>query len=1222
MTLLAKQFFKRIWQGRIKTILLGVFAVIVLLMFVSWLALPSYVKQVATQQVQQQIGRKLEISDLSFSPLSLTLTANGISLFEPDNKTPAVTLKTAVFSLSGASIYHRALVMDEILLDQLALHLIRTSADDHGRYNFSDILDKIAAMPKSESPFRFSLANVQVKNSSLQFDDKVLDQKIAVTALNLGLPFMSNFPKSIQTFVQPMLSAKINGTAFALTGRSKPFDTSLETSLAIDLDHLELANFLAYSPVALPVKIQSAQLTTKLDLIFSRKNLQSEILLAGVLELDKVALQDTQNAPLLKLASVKTQIKSANLSTSTLTLDKLLIDTPEVWAALDEKGGLNWNQLAQKNTPVVANKQPASSGVAAKADVSPSKDAHKPVLVLNEFLLDKGMLHFSDALNATPAQSMEISGIKLSVKQLSSVADAKLAPLSLSANLGLDQKLQFDGEFHPMTAVLHGSASLDELRLESYQAYLNRFLAANLSGRVSLKSQIDMQQGQVSVSELGLSLADLKLIPQTKNEGQIAIKTVQLDKLALSTETRAIKLGGLRIDGLDADIRRDANGKINLQKWLVPVKASAAVAKTGETNAKSPDWKIEMEKFSLDASSLAFLDQTVSPNVNLKLDGLTFNADNVSSDLGQSINLKFASNINRKAKLSVSGTLSPKLKQIALNLDAQALPLSSVFPYVSNLLNVQLSRGTLTSKAKISLLNEPGQSLVSKFEGGVSLNDFQIFENGETDDFLEWKSVNLEGINASIGGSKQFVSVRKLGLNDFFTKLVLSSKGKLNLRNIVVHDTKEVATPNVDVAGASSSAASKPVVALEKPQPPKVATNPVKITIAQTVLRGGNVNFTDNFIKPNYTANLTGLAGSVGSISSDNAEPATVALSGKIDNDAALLISGTLNPLSSPIFLDIKASANGIQLTRLSQYAAKYAGYSISKGSLSVKVAYRIENNQLQAENEVRLDQLTFGEKSDSPDATKLPVNLALALLRDNDGVIAINLPVSGSLSDPQFSIGGIIFKVLGNILTKAITSPFALLGAAFGGGDELAYVEFAPGSAALSTTAITKLDGLAKALKERSKLRLDIAGRVDPETDKAGLKMQSLDNKILAIKGRELQKNDSSIDTKQVQVDEADRKKYIEDVYSAEKFSKPRNMIGIAKTLPPEEAIAAVLANTPIAADALRALAQKRADLVFEYLEQRAGVSKERLFLIAPRLNSEGITDKAAVSRVDFSLK
>ncbi|MEB0165373.1 DUF748 domain-containing protein, partial [Glaciimonas sp. CA11.2] len=249
------------------------------------------------------------------------------------------------------------------------------------------------------------------------------------------------------------------------------------------------------------------------------------------------------------------------------------------------------------------------------------------------------------------------------------------------------------------------------------------------------------------------------------------------------------------------------------------------------------------------------------------------------------------------------------------------------------------------------------------------------------------------------------------------------------------------------------------------------ANTPV-IRIGQVVLNNGNVNFTDNFVKPNYTANMTGMTGSVGAVASDKPAPAAIDLKGKIDNDAPVAISGSLNPLFKPMFLDIKASADGVELPRLTPYAAKYAGYAIVKGKLSMDVNYKIEEQQLTAQNHVRIDQLTFGDKIDSPSATKLPVRLAVALLKDRNGQIDINLPISGSLSDPQFSVGGIILRVFINLIAKAVTSPFALLSSAFGGGDELGYAEFKPGSAMLTAATTTKLNTLTKALLDRPALK------------------------------------------------------------------------------------------------------------------------------------------------------
>lgn len=208
------------------------------------------------------------------------------------------------------------------------------------------------------------------------------------------------------------------------------------------------------------------------------------------------------------------------------------------------------------------------------------------------------------------------------------------------------------------------------------------------------------------------------------------------------------------------------------------------------------------------------------------------------------------------------------------------------------------------------------------------------------------------------------------------------------------------------------------------------------------------------------------------------------------------------------------------------------------------------------------------------------------------------------------------------NLITKAVTAPFSLLASAFGGGEELSYIEFKPGQSVLAADATAKLDSLAKALKNRSGLKLDITGRVDPASDTEGLRRESLVKKMKALKQKDLRRAGTPEAADDVTLDDADRKKYVEEVYSAEKFTKPRNFIGIAKTLPTDEAERLILSNTPVAPEALRALAQARADSVRDYLEQKGEVDKGRMFLIAPRLTAEGIKDKGASTRVDFALK
>ncbi|BBB60036.1 hypothetical protein UNDKW_1763 [Undibacterium sp. KW1] len=1225
----------------------GLVGLVLLLAALSWAFLPGVVKRIAAEQVQQQIGRKLDMADIRFSPFKLALTIEGLTLYEADQRTPAVKARELVLNLSLASLFRQALIVDEVRVTEPYVHIIRTPGEGYGRYNYSDILEKIAVMPKSESTTRFSLANLQLASGRIEIDDKVVNEQFKIEALQIGVPFVSNFPNQVESFVEPLLSAKVNGSNFVLKGRARPFTNSLDTSLAIDLDKLDLTQYLPYVPVALPVKVQNAKLSTKLDLIFSRKNAHAELLLAGDVNLDDLHVNDKSDAPLLKLGSLHAQIKQVNVMTAAASISKLELTSPEIWLDINQQGQLNWASLATppaSATPSkdsktnTKNKAVPVTGSTASAASSTAVSTAKPVAALQqlaELQLSKGILHFRDAKHANPAQTINLKDISLSARGLSSAADAKAAVFKFALSGENDESLKLEGETQPLNGTVKAQLALSSWSLATYQPLLNNYLLASVSGKFDVNAQLQVQKGLVQVDDLGMKLSQFAIKPKSADDGSFNLKALAIDKLTLSMENRQVNIGSVLFDGLVSDVRRDEQAVLNFKKWLKSGagtnQAAPEVAGSNVANAATaPAWKFNLASLDFKDSAVSFNDKSMSPEVKIRLDGFNLHAEKLNSDMSQAVKMTLQTNIGKKSKLSLDATASSQLKNISMNLDGQGLPVSALFPYVSPYVNAALTRGRADIRGKLNLINVLDSSRQINYEGMLALNDFHLLENGAEEDFLEWKNISMDGVSAQIGGDKQLVNLKKLALNDFYARAILSAKGKLNIQTILSTkkaDAEEAeataqATQADDAAKAvTSKTATSTIVTV--PLPAKVEkANPLAIRIAQTTLKGGNINFTDNFVKPNYTANLTGVAGTIGAIASDNPQPATIELTGKVDDDAPLVISGTLNPLSNPIFMDVKASANGLELTRLTPYAAKYAGYAIEKGKLSMQVSYRIENQQLQAENDVRLDQLTFGERVDSPTATKLPVMLAVALLRDNQGRININLPISGSLSDPQFSVGGIIFKVFMNVITKAVTSPFALLGSMFGGGEELAYTEFLPGQTSLTPEATAKLDNLAKALKNRSALKLDIIGRVEPATDGDGIRQLLLLQKMRELKWKDVHQKDRTVKKEDIVISDTEKAKYIEEVYQAEKFTKPRNAIGLAKTLPTAEAEKMILANTQVTPDALRSLAQKRADNVRDYLEDVSGVERERLFLIAPKLNADGIKDKGSPNRVDFSLK
>jgi len=245
-----------------------------------------------------------------------------------------------------------------------------------------------------------------------------------------------------------------------------------------------------------------------------------------------------------------------------------------------------------------------------------------------------------------------------------------------------------------------------------------------------------------------------------------------------------------------------------------------------------------------------------------------------------------------------------------------------------------------------------------------------------------------------------------------------------------------------------------------------------------------------------------------------------------------------------------------------------------------------------------------------------------VALMKDKDGVIDVDLPISGSLNDPQFSVGGIVVKALVNLLTKAVTSPFALIGAlAGGGGEELAYIEFVPGSSALSAEDEAKLKTLARALDERPGLKLEVGGRTDPQPDGDALRRAVVDRQIKAAKLKDANAR-AGVSVDEVTIAPEERDKYLTAAYKDAKFDRPRTAIGLLKDLPPAEMEQLMLANAKVADDDLRQLANARAQTAKAWLVDNGKVAAERVFIVSAKAGAEGVKDSGKPTRVDFSLR
>jgi Domain of Unknown Function (DUF748) len=592
-------------------------------------------------------------------------------------------------------------------------------------------------------------------------------------------------------------------------------------------------------------------------------------------------------------------------------------------------------------------------------------------------------------------------------------------------------------------------------------------------------------------------------------------------------------------------------------------------------------------------------------------------------------------------------------------------------------LPVRLARADLALDSRLELRLGP-QGLETSGEGAVRVADVQVLARpaslhaaganpsapspqassaGSTvepsaDELARWNLLQLEGLRwAVVPGQKPRVQVGLVRLSDFFARLQVTEAGRLNLQDVAAP------RPGAAAARAESGAPQTPPLGAREPQPPGAVTDKAAVpagaprpdakaaldwSVDRTELVNGRVDFIDRFIRPNYAADLTELNGSLGRFESGSTAMAPLELRGRAARTALLEIRGAVNPTASPLMLDLSARATDLELAPLSPYGGKYVGYVIERGKLSVDLSYRIEaDGRLEARNQIILNQLTFGQAVDSPQATRLPVRLALALLADRNGVIDVNLPISGSINEPQFSLMGLVFKMIGNLLVKVVTAPFAWLSGS--GTQDLSAIGFDPGAARLEAPAVQTLDQLFRALSDRPALRMTITGAADLASESGALRSAGLQERLMALLRREAARagpsgiaglfgssgtsgtsgtpasSGSAVPAPLVVPprgtpahDALLRRLYVETPLP----DKPRNLLGLRTTPAAPQMEAMLLAAIPVNENSARELALQRALTVRDALIAR-GLPAERLFLAAPQVT----LDAGASSRPEVRM-
>ncbi|MFJ7886198.1 DUF748 domain-containing protein [Pseudomonas sp. NPDC096917] len=869
-------------------------------------------------------------------------------------------------------------------------------------------------------------------------------------------------------------------------------------------------------------------------------------------------------------------LQADSLWTKALHLTDLQLDKPKTELLFNKDGSLNLVQLF---------KLPASEPKPEQPDSKPF-----PVRIDNIKLAD-GYLHFTDRRPSEPIEFL-YDAMNLELKNLSTLPKDN-ADMTLVAMGPTGGRIDWSGTLSLVPIASEGKLKVTDGQMKVWWPYVRDALPLALEDGV-LSFSTDYTLNLTKNTEMVLSNVSASIAPFKINapDGR---PLVRLERLNVSDTTvdlakQHVVVGKIQSNNLETWATRENDGQLDWQKLFAsqPAKPAHTAEEKLATQASKPasspaapskPWQVLLKDVELRNYRVHLADKEPKTPVALDIGPLNLNLKNFDSLNQSPFSLTLDTGVGKQGKLTASGNVNLSPIGAKLQVTTKDIDLRVAQAYIDPFIRLELRSGMLDSDLAVNLNSvEP---LAFTVEGRAQIDQLHTLDTMKNRDFLKWQRLVLEDVKYQHDDN---VSISRINITQPYVRFMINDDRTTNIDDLLI------AQP------ANSSAKSA-----AKPAPQK---KPLGIHVGGIAINDGSANFADFSLTPNFATAIQQLNGQIGTIDSRQAKPASVSVTGKVDRYAPVTIKGSVNPFDPMASLDIATSFKRVELTTLTPYSGKFAGYRIRKGRLSLDVHYLITQGQLKAENKVVIEQLQLGEKVDSPDAVNLPLKLAIALLKDSDGTISIELPVTGDLNNPQFSVMPIVWQTLRNLVMRAVQAPFKFIGGLISGGgaEDLGTVSFAPGSSELSPEAQKALDTLAEALKQRPALRLEIEGTAAQKSDGPLIAQERLEReyqynyyKILQRRGEKVPAQASLL-----KVPDDEKGPLLEGIYRTRlKQQPPAEWADLSRDERAARMSAALIDFWSKSEVLLRQLGQDRASSIKDYLVDKGGLADERVYFV-----------------------
>ncbi len=811
------------------------------------------------------------------------------------------------------------------------------------------------------------------------------------------------------------------------------------------------------------------------------------------LEVDDLVLPDADDSPMVRFDHLLVDLEVNSLWRRALSFGAIRLDGLVVNAVVRPGGNLNLGDLAPGPEPGTA----------------PAPEEPLPRLVIADLVLDGGRVRFEDRDRPEPFVA-ELKPLAFRLTAFSTYV-GEGERYELDATLFDTGRFAWRGTLKAQPLSSEGEFTLADLPLPRIAAFLGDALRLEVtSGTAGLRGRYRFADGpagpDVVVESGALELRKVAIRDRGETVDYVDLDTVTATGLGLSLAEAKAVVGELTLEGGSIQAWLTPEGDLKRSGIFDPLvtEAEAPVASDGDTEAGGEaGWVVEMPRINVRKLRLSLEDRSVVPAPLFVLEPLDLTVNGYSTAPGTTLTADLAATLNGKGRLAAAATASLDALVVDADVEVADLPLALAQPYLARETSLTLARGELGAKGRVTY-EDAAPAAKLGFSGDVRITGLRTVDNALREDFVTWDSLSLDAVEYR--SVPESLKIRTVDARSPFARVIIGPDGTTNISAILAGPGATATTVEGPTLGPDASRGADAVAVT--PAAPAAAPSeaaPFPIRIGTVRITNGSARFADFTTRPNFAIGIEKLKGTVAGLSSAPAARATVNLDGQVDRFSPVTIRGQVNPLAAETYADMAMTFRNVELASFTPYSGRFAGYAIRQGKLSVDLNYKVDDRQLDADHKFVIDQLELGDKVESPDAVGVPLKLAVALLKDRNGVIDLDLPVTGDLDDPQFRIGPIVWKVFVNLLTKAVTAPFALLGSLFGGGEEVNLIAFPAGDAAVAPAEGGKLANLAKALTERPGLELTVPAVFNRDVDVAVLQEAGLHERLVAARKAEL---------------------------------------------------------------------------------------------------------------------